>query len=57
MTKCNGLNAFVAAISVIMVCATRIGPMPGFFIGGPPTPVPTAWPDTSKVDELLLKLA
>ena len=56
MTKGNGLNAFVAAISVIMVCATRIGPMPGFFIGGQPTPVPKAWPDTSKVDEILLKL-
>ena len=39
-----------------MVCATRIGPMPGFFIGGQPTPVPKAWPDTSKVDEILLKV-
>ena len=56
MTKGNGLNASVAAISVIMVCATRIGPMPEFFIGGQPTPVPKAWPDTSKVDETLLKL-
>ena len=56
MTKGDGLNTFVAAISVIMVCATRIGPMPGFFIGGQPTPVPKAWPDTSKVDEILLKL-
>ena len=39
-----------------MVCATRIGPMPGFLIGGQPTPVPKAWPDTSKVDEILLKV-
>ena len=30
--------------------------MPGFFIGGQPTPVPKAWPDTSKVDEILLKV-
>ena len=56
MTKGNGLNAFVAAISVIMVCATRIGPMPGLFIGGQPIPVPKAWPDTSKAEEILVKL-
>ena len=30
--------------------------MPGFFIGGQPRPVPKAWPDTSKVDEILLKV-
>ena len=57
MTKRNGLIAFAAAISAIMVFATPIGPLPGFFIGGQPTPVPKAWPDTSKVDEILLELA
>ena len=56
MTKRNALIAFVAAMSAIMVFATPIGPMPGFFIGGQPTPVPKAWPDTSKVDEILLKV-
>ena len=56
MTKRNGLIAFVAVILVILVFATPIGPMPGFFIGGQPTPVPKAWPDTSKVDEILLKV-
>ena len=35
---------------------TPIGPLPGFFIGGQPTPVPKAWPDTSKVDVILLKV-
>jgi hypothetical protein len=39
-----------------LVFVTPIGPMPGFFIGGQPTQVPKAWPDTSKVDEILLKV-
>ena len=56
MTKRTGLIAFVAAILATLVFATPIGPMPGFFIGGQPTPVPKAWPDTSKVDEILLKV-
>ena len=57
MTKRNGLAVFVVAILAITVFATPIGPMPGFFIGGQPTPVLKAWPNTSKVDEILLKLA
>ena len=56
MTKRTGLIAFVAAMLAILVFATPIGPMPGFFIGGQPTSVPKAWPDTSKVDEILLKV-
>ena len=56
MTKRNGLIASVAVILVILVFATPIGPMPGFFIGGQPTPVPKAWPDTAEVDEILLKV-
>ena len=56
MTKRTGLIAFVAAILATLVFATPIGPMPGFFIGGQPAPVPKAWPDTSKVDEILLKV-
>ena len=56
MTKRNGLIAFVAAMLATLVFVTPIGPMPGFFIGGQPTPVPKAWPDTSKVDEILLKV-
>ena len=46
----------MAAIVAIMVIATPIGPLPGFFIGGQPTPVPKAWLDTIKVDEILLKM-
>ena len=56
MTKRTGLIAFVAAILTILVFAAPIGPMPGFFIGGQPMPVPKAWPDTSMVDEILLKV-
>ena len=56
MTKRTGLIAFVAAILNTLVFATPVGPMPGFFIGGQPTRVPKDWPDTSKVDEILLKL-
>ena len=56
MTKRNGLIAFVAAMLATLVFVTPIGPMPGFFIGGQPTPVPKAWPDNSKVDEILLKV-
>ena len=56
MTKRNGLAVFVAAILAITVFATLIGPIPGFFIGGQPTPVPKAWHDTSKGDEILLKV-
>ena len=56
MTKRTGLIAFVTAMLATLVFVTPIGPMPGFFIGGQPTPVPKAWPDTSKVDEILLKV-
>ena len=56
MTKRTGLIAFVAAMLATLVFVTPIGPMPGFFIGGQPTQVPKAWPDTSKVDEILLKV-
>ena len=56
MTKRTGLIAFVAAILATLLFVTPIGPMPGFVSGGQLTPVPKAWPDTSKVDEILLKV-
>ena len=31
-----------------------IGPVPGFMIGGTPTPAPAQWPDTSKIHEVKL---
>lgn len=38
------------------VALAPIGPVPGFFIGGKESPVPPAWPDTSDVDEIRLKV-
>ena len=56
MIKRRGLIALHTAIFAILVFVTPIGPFPGFFIGGQPTPVPQTWPDTAKVDEILLKV-
>ena len=56
MNRRNGRVAFLITILVIFVFAAPIGPMPGFFIGGHATPVPAEWPDTSKLDEISLKL-
>ena len=56
MSLRNGFFAALAGIVLILVFATPIGPLPGFFIGGKSTPQPTAWPDTSTVDEILLKV-
>ena len=33
-----------------------IGPLPGFFIHGTPTEVPTSWPDTSDEHKILLQV-
>jgi len=48
----------VVALAVVLVGAlvAPIGPVPGFFIGGTPTPAPSSWPDTSEVHEILLKV-
>ena len=46
----------LVAIAVILLVAAPIGPMPGVFIGGTETEAPATWSDTSKVDEILLKV-
>lgn len=56
MTRRNGFFAVLTAIALVLVFATPIGPLPGFFIGGKSSPNPTVWSDTSKVDEILLKV-
>lgn len=48
--------AAAVALAVIAALAAPIGPLPGFFIGGTATPAPAQWPDTSDVDEILLKV-
>ena len=56
MTKRRGLIAVFTVILAMLVLVTPIGPLPGFFIGGQPTPVRQTWPETAKVDEILLKV-
>ena len=51
----NSLIGIVLLAAILAVLAP-IGPMPGFFIGGTPTPPPERWPDTSAVDEILLEV-
>ena len=47
----------LAALAVVVAIAAPIGPLPGFFIGGAAQPAPAAWPDTSGVHEIKLKVA
>jgi hypothetical protein len=44
------------AVGVVVAIVAPIGPLPGFFIGGEPTPAPASWPDTSEVHEIDLKV-
>ncbi|MDJ0788415.1 MAG: hypothetical protein QNK05_16535 [Myxococcota bacterium] len=44
------------ALVVIAFLAGPIGPVPGVFIGGTSAESPEAWPDTSKLDEIRLKV-
>jgi hypothetical protein len=48
------LGLFILAIG--FVALAPIGPVPGFIIGGKESPAPPAWPDTSEIDEILLKV-
>ncbi len=44
------------ALLVAALLLGPIGPLPGVFIGGTPTPVPDTWPDTADTHEILLKV-
>lgn len=46
----------VLAILLVLVLVAPIGPMPGVFIRGTPTPAPARWGDTSDVDEIMLRV-
>lgn len=50
------LLVVVVAVVIVGALIAPIGPVPGYFIGGTPTPVPSSWPDTSEVHEILLKV-
>lgn len=56
MTRRNSVFTVLAGIGLILIFAAPIGPLPGFFIGGKATPIPEIWSDTSKLDEILLKV-
>jgi hypothetical protein len=43
------------ALAALVVVAP-VGPLPGFFIGGTPTPAPAQWPDTSATHEIRLRV-
>ena len=44
------------AMLVLVVVLAPLGPLPGIFIGGTPTPAPVQWQDTSEVHEIKLRV-
>ncbi len=52
--KILGLVTVVALVVVAFVAP--IGPLPGFFIGGTPAPLPAEWQDTRQVHEIKLRV-
>lgn len=46
--------AVAAVVAIVLALIAPLGPVPGFFIGGNPTPAPAQWPDTSSTDEIKL---
>ena len=46
----------ILGLVLIVALVAPIGPMPGVFIGGTSTKAPERWGDTSKVDEIMLRV-
>ncbi|MEZ5561035.1 MAG: hypothetical protein R3E86_21140 [Pseudomonadales bacterium] len=46
----------LVALALVALFAAPIGPMPGFFIGGTPSPAPAQWGDTSNQHEIQLRV-
>ncbi len=44
------------AVGALLVALAPLGPLPGLFIGGTPTPAPLKWQDTSAVREIVLRV-
>ena len=44
------------AVLALLVALAPLGPLPGVFIGGTPTPAPLKWQDTSAVHEIVLRV-
>ena len=43
-------------VLALVIALAPLGPVPGVFIGGTPTPAPAKWQDTSSVNEILLRV-
>lgn len=56
MKKRNLVFSLLLVVAAVLIFATPIGPLPGFFIGGEATATPQTWPDTAEVDEIYLKV-
>ena len=50
------VGAALIAVAIVVAAIAPIGPLPGFFIGGSHAQPPQAWPDTSAVHEIKLKV-
>ena len=57
MKLVKAFAAMVLVTLVVLVFITPVGPLPGFIIGGTPTPAPATWPDTSQTHEIKLKVS
>jgi hypothetical protein len=47
----------LAVIVAILAWVSPVGPMPGIFIGGTPSPLPDVWSDTRQVHEIELEVS
>ena len=47
----------LVVVAIVVVWSAPIGPMPGVFIGGTATPLPTTWGDTSQIHEIELEVS
>lgn len=56
MKIAKGIVSGLIVVAVVLAIVAPVGPIPGFFIGGEATATPAEWPDTSKVDEIRLKV-
>ena len=56
MKLLKGVLIAIVILAVGLAFAAPLGPLPGFFIGGTPTPAPAQWPDTAGVHEIRLRV-
>ncbi|MEM7220187.1 MAG: hypothetical protein AAF515_17630 [Pseudomonadota bacterium] len=56
MTLLRWIVVVVVGLAIVAALVLPVGPAPGFFIGGSATAAPATWMDTSKTDEVSLKV-